>query len=83
MILTYYQGRFLCNNYDQALSLIDQLEDELEHQKDALRIESDGVFLEWLKEEAAFLSIKPDAFSEREQSEMDYVKILQDLAVAE
>lgn len=76
-------GRFLCNNYDQASMLIDKLTDELEHSRQALGIQDNRVFSEWLAEEAAFLSIKPSEASVREQDEMDYVKTLKDLQEAQ
>lgn len=49
----------------------------------ALHIGDEQVFMEWLAEEAAFLSIKPNEATVREQDEMDYVKTLKDLQAAQ
>lgn len=50
-----FLGRFLLNNYVQALVNVESLSVALERAKTTLRIPSDSVFEQWQKEELSYL----------------------------
>ena len=78
----FIPGKFIVNNYKQALQCKQTLSLDLAKAKAALGIESNDVFSLWLADEYNFLSQNTEPISVREVMAMDYVKILKDLEKA-
>lgn len=76
--LTIFTGRFILNNYRQALTNINSLNKDLQHAKQKLGIASDDVFAQWLTAEESYLkSLKK--MPNGDMLAMEYVKLLKDL----
>jgi hypothetical protein len=81
MIDSRILGKFLYNNYKQALAIIDDLSPAVEELKLALNI-SDEDFERWNMEEFEFLETLTEETDEDVEA-MTYVEALQSLAKAE
>jgi len=77
----FYIGKFLYNNYKQALAIINDLSPAVEELKLALKV-ADADFERWNAEELEFLETLA-AESEDDIEAMTYVEALQSLAKAE
>lgn len=75
-------GRFILNNYKQALNIISSVGPEFDKVRKALGIKTNDVFEEWHKAETKFLSQKPEEVSPVETIAMDYVTTLKQLEEA-
>ena len=75
-------GHFLCNNFNQAVKNLSSLLAQLEATRNILNLKSDEIFLDWCREEKAYLvTLKKEPPSDI--LAMQYLDVLKKLCTTE